>query len=173
MKNEMMMKLIVTAAVCSLSVGCSISKMALRRIDRDIPSALVTKYSTSDAPYVDEGQISCLPLLLDSEGNVAKTHAGFQANRDASFGFGLLISSSEEADYDQKGQLQEFSSHSTLLTGLLLSERSDLVRKGDKLNEGYAWSTLWGLLGFARDVNGAKRLSILWIPIPVAKITND
>jgi len=160
---------IVICLACLACLGCASSQMTLKRVGQDIPSALVSKYNTNASPYVDEAETYCLPLLFISKGHVAKTVNGFQAYEDGSLGFGILIATAEYADFDEKGQLLKQEAKGSLLTGLLLSERVSRVRQGTELKTGHAWSMLWGAIGFEKDPNGAKRLSVLWIPIPISR----
>jgi len=143
--------------------------MTLKRIDQDIPSALVEKYNSNKAAYADEGKTACLPLLIFGNEHLAKTAAGFQAYKDGSMGIGLIIHSVEKADFDPKGRLLKHESKGSLLTGLLLSEKTGKAMKNDVVLKSYARSTLWGALGYSSEMDGAKKLSVLWIPIPLSR----
>ena len=152
-----------------LGAGCASHRMTLKRIDQDMPSALVEKYNGNAAPYVDEGKAWCLPLLLSYEEHVAKTDQGFNAYQGGSLGLGLLLSETAYADFDAKGTLVKKEKASSLLTGLLLSTHGAQAKEDDTIKKADAWSILWGAIGFSEHADGAKRLSLLWIPIPICR----
>lgn len=145
--------------------------MGLKDLDCDIPTALVKEYKATDKPYVDEGRTFFLPLLLTQESHVSRVSSGFQSRRTASLILGLLAYGQETAAFDANGQLSEYSGRGHLLTGLLLSDSEEKIRKDGRLAVGAGWSTLWGAIGHHRTPSGQRTVRFLWIPIPAGTST--
>lgn len=163
-----MNRLAIGLCTCLACASCAVSEMQLKRIDQDIPSALVREYSDNSSPYVDEGESHFWPLLYIGAEHVAKTEDGFQASTWGTFGVGLISSQRGHATYDAEGRLLEAGATLSLFTGLLSRERGRRVRSGDQMQSGYAWSTLWGVFGTEKEPNGARSVTLLWIPIPIS-----
>ncbi|MDF7798368.1 hypothetical protein P4C99_02775 [Pontiellaceae bacterium B1224] len=157
------LQLIISLVVLTL-VGCSSTNMSLKRIDQDIPEALVKKYNSDKNPYVDEGEYICLPLLLFADSHVAQTSSGFQAYSSGDLGL-IILGGTKKSYFDDEGKLLKYHSSKTFLTSLINHESYTKLKTENGFETSYRNKFLLGAFGTNKKMSGEKELLILWIPI--------
>ncbi len=154
---------IAVLLIILICTGCT--RISLKRLDQDIPSVLLEKYSATTTEYADAGNCFLFPVLWGSE-RVAKTERGYQAYQHRNLGL-LLADTTKYADFDKRGQLVRYGSSGSLFTPLIYNKSSEKIKFPDGFREEYTKKLLLGCLGTQMKITGGRILIVLWIPCPV------
>jgi hypothetical protein len=158
--------LMTLAAALTLLIGAGCTQISLKRLDQDIPSALVEKYNSTENEYVDTGtRYFPIPFLSGKE-HVAKTDRGFQAYQHKNYAL-LLADTTKQADFDRQGQLLRYAATGSFLTPIIYSERSEKIRIRNEIREDASKKILLGCLGTQTTMRGDWILTVLWVPCPI------
>ena len=148
-----------------LLAGCKTPQV--KELDADMPTAIVKQYAESDKPYVDRG-FFWVPCIKMRRMHVSKTAGGYHATGHFATGpLGVLVLGKESSDFDDQGQLLQYSARVSCLWGILLCDNS--CREYDQAEENWSrqWSRkiLFGLLGYEGNSHHWRAFYLLYVPI--------
>jgi hypothetical protein len=164
----MKVKKLLTPLMCLIFSGCTSTEMTLKRIDQDIPGAIVKKYNSNTESYVDEGKYFCLPLLLSTDSYVAKTSTGFQGYSNANLGI-ILVDNTKYSDFDENGKLTKCRCHKTFLTSLVYSRSCRHIFDENEPKHSSSKRIFFNAFGSNSKISGEQQLVVLWLPITTKK----
>jgi len=157
-------------AACVLLTGCKEAPCKaplLRELDADMPTAIVKQYAASDKPYVDQGCL-WLPGFLALRMHVSKTADGYHGTGHFGMGpLGTLVVGKQSSDFNDDGQLLQYTVHACCLWGILLSDDSckEYVQAEENWSEHWSRKFLFGLLGYEGDSHNWRAFYFLYMPI--------